>query len=94
MTNGKLGIVRFSIGTLKHASIVADFSDNKSSRRPSLGSITFGIPLADELTGQLPPDSPNSRSIFVFPGRATWFFGSNPTARVGAPWASDQSSRL
>ena len=44
MTNGKLGIVRFSMGTLKQASMVADFSDNSSSRRPSLESITIGIP--------------------------------------------------
>src|SRR5579862_8631881 len=32
MTNGKFGIVRFSIGTLKHASTVEYFSDSSTSR--------------------------------------------------------------
>jgi hypothetical protein len=31
-TNGKLGRVRFNIGTLKHASMVEYFSDNNRSR--------------------------------------------------------------
>jgi hypothetical protein len=36
MTNGKLGIVRFSIGTLKQASMVDALSDKSNSRWRSL----------------------------------------------------------